>query len=360
MTGGLRLRRWRVLRAQPEGAEQLRHLESLVRALGAEGASQLWRWRPATDVLVRGDVADAVMRFLGARGIAANVHVADVGAEIRRERSADAQRRGPRPHDVLRSYLRYDEMNEFMDDLQRRFPHLATVATFGRSYEGRDMKVMQISSGGGGQRPVILIDAGIHAREWIAPAMALYIIQQLVENPSNADLIANVDWHVIPLLNPDGYEYSHTTDRMWRKTRSVTDVPECFGADPNRNFDFYWGVVGVSWDPCKETYAGHEPFSEAESEALAMYGLSLRGRLRLYVAIHSYGGVALGQEVAGAIRRAGIPRFDVGNCFEMLGECTHPRFPAYVQMDERRVLSQGVRVLCLVLEQAARQTTTWR
>ena len=28
-----------------------------------------------------------------------------------------------------------------------------------------------------------------------------------------------VDWYVAPLLNPDGYEYSHTNDRMWRKNR---------------------------------------------------------------------------------------------------------------------------------------------
>lgn len=60
-------------------------------------------------------------------------------------------------------------------------------------------------------KPIILIDAGIHAREWIAPAVVLYIIHQLVENSDNAKLIENVDWIVIPSLNPDGYEYSHTT-----------------------------------------------------------------------------------------------------------------------------------------------------
>ena len=32
--------------------------------------------------------------------------------------------------------------------------------------------------------------------------------------------VRDVDWFVMPLLNPDGYEYSRTTDRMWRKNRS--------------------------------------------------------------------------------------------------------------------------------------------
>lgn len=29
-----------------------------------------------------------------------------------------------------------------------------------------------------------------------------------------------MDWYILPVLNPDGYEYSHEYDRMWRKTRS--------------------------------------------------------------------------------------------------------------------------------------------
>jgi murein tripeptide amidase MpaA len=78
------------------------------------------------------------------------------------------------------------------------------------------MIVIKISSGGGEDehRPEVLVDAGIHAREWIAPAMALYIINQLVENnANNSDLTDGVDWFILPVLNPDGYEYSHNTVR---------------------------------------------------------------------------------------------------------------------------------------------------
>lgn len=56
-------------------------------------------------------------------------------------------------------------------------------------------------------KPAILIDAGIHAREWIAPATALYFINQLVEEESNQKML-DVDWYIIPLMNPDGYDYS--------------------------------------------------------------------------------------------------------------------------------------------------------
>ena len=47
-------------------------------------------------------------------------------------------------------------------------------------------------------------------------------------------------------MNPDGYVYSHTKDRMWRKTRSsdgsfAATVFGCLGTDPNRNWEYKWG-----------------------------------------------------------------------------------------------------------------------
>lgn len=97
-----------------------------------------------------------------------------------------------------------------MEELTTSYPNVTSTINIGQSYEGRDLIVLKISSGGSG-KPAIFVDAGIHAREWIAPPVALYIINQLVENSANAQLYQDVDWYVIPSLNPDGYEYTHTT-----------------------------------------------------------------------------------------------------------------------------------------------------
>ena len=55
---------------------------------------------------------------------------------------------------------------------------------------------------------------GIHAREWIANAVATYIIRELVENyEENKDIVDNLNIHVLPMANPDGYEYSRSSVR---------------------------------------------------------------------------------------------------------------------------------------------------
>ena len=55
----------------------------------------------------------------------------------------------------------------------------------------------------------------------MTPAVATWMLKELVENDAqHADLTDNLDWYILPVHNPDGYEYSRLPgNRGWRKSR---------------------------------------------------------------------------------------------------------------------------------------------
>ena len=78
-------------------------------------------------------------------------------------------------------YHDIDTINAWLEE-KAAANDFASVINIGKSYEGRDMKVLAITKAGPG-KPNIWLEAGIHAREWIAPAVATYIVNQLVSLP---------------------------------------------------------------------------------------------------------------------------------------------------------------------------------
>ena len=152
------------------------------------------------------------------------------------------------------------------------------------------MWLVKISSSGfDGSKPVIFMDANIHAREWISCMTVLYLIHELVANEKEHPEMFNVDWMIMPMANPDGYEYSHVNERLWRKTRSENDGADCKGTDGNRNFAFKWGGKGVDHDPCGNGYLGTAPESAPEVAAISNVLRNNKDIIKLYLAIHSSG-----------------------------------------------------------------------
>ncbi|XP_047996795.1 carboxypeptidase B-like [Leguminivora glycinivorella] len=187
-------------------------------------------------------------------------------------------------------YNSFDSINKYLDEVALRKPDLVRLQPLGYSYQRRAMRLAKISKDPSAGNPIIFIDAGIHAREWVAPAMATYIIHRLVTDGRGHEL-DGVDWYILPVVNPDGYEYTRSSrsQRLWRKTRSKTSH-NCYGVDGNRNYGFKWGVSGVSSDPCdRETYAGPKPFSEPETQMVRNVMMENRERIKLYVSLHAYG-----------------------------------------------------------------------
>ncbi|XP_055545240.1 zinc carboxypeptidase-like [Wyeomyia smithii] len=184
-------------------------------------------------------------------------------------------------------YNTLEEIYAWVDNLVQQEEEL-TVETIGQSYEGRDLKVIKLSYKEG--NPGIFVDANIHAREWITSATVTWILNELVHSEDEAvrELAESYDWYILPVANPDGFVYTHTTNRLWRKTRYPYTIL-CQGADPNRNFDFQWNNGGASLNPCSDTFAGEYPESEIEVKTISDYVRSIAENITLYLTIHSRG-----------------------------------------------------------------------
>ncbi|XP_033346187.1 carboxypeptidase B-like [Bombus vosnesenskii] len=277
-------------------------------------------YNKTTDVVIAPDLVSDVKIFFRNKGIDFKVLMPDLQKIIayQNPKMTKEQREDlvmTNGHSMTwKRYHRYGEIVKYLEYLALSYPTLAEVITIGHSYENQPIKMIKISTGPnkeGEAKPAVWIDAGMHAREWIGSAVATYIISQLVEkNSSYAKLLDNSDWMILPVANPDGYEFTHTGDRLWRKTRSNHAENQddsrflqlvnhytgwlwgkCEGVDPNRNFDYHWGEMeegGASLDPCHETYAGPRAFSEPETKAMADYILANKQNIRIYLTLHSY------------------------------------------------------------------------
>lgn len=109
---------------------------------------------------------------------------------------------------------------------------------------------------------------------------------------THKDLLENLDWIILPVVNPDGYQHSHNSDRLWRKTRSVVKK-SCVGADGNRNFDYHWGEAGASEDSCSEIFRGNSAFSEVEAQILRDVVMNISSTCKFYLTLHSFGNFLL-------------------------------------------------------------------
>merc|ERR1719336_3817976 len=112
------------------------------------------------------------------------------------------------------SYLGSELLYSFLTELDAQYDTMS-MENIGKTGEGRDVKIVKINANNS-DLPVIFIDAGIHAREWISPAATLFLIEKLARQISKGrgkNDIAKYQWHIIPLANPDGYEYTRSHNR---------------------------------------------------------------------------------------------------------------------------------------------------
>ncbi|KRY57735.1 Carboxypeptidase A6 [Trichinella britovi] len=159
---------------------------------------------------------------------------------------------------TLNEYHTLAEIHWYMQALSRKHPQIVKLINIGYSSEGR-------------------------------PLLAVKLAENY-ENTKEIQFILNkYSFYILPVVNPDGYDYSWKSERFWRKSRSkhnCTFWSCCVGVDLDRNFNI---SIDLRGHPCRPDYPGPFPFSESETRAVSKFLSENQQHILLAISLHSFG-----------------------------------------------------------------------
>lgn len=236
-------------------------------------------------------VSEENLAALEAMGLEFEVLIDDVQAAIDAEREEIERLRAQRDITWYETYHPLSEINSYIAGLVADNPALASQEVVGQSVQGRDIIGLRITAPGDpSNRVQVAINGCQHAREWVSPTTVLFVVEQLLDGYGNdqqiTDLLERIEFVVVPMVNPDGYNYTWTNYRLWRKNRR-NNGNGTTGVDLNRNWSYQWGGSGSSGQGNSDIYRGPSPFSEPETTAVSNHFAGLPRRAA-HIDFHSF------------------------------------------------------------------------
>lgn len=115
-------------------------------------------------------------------------------------------------------YYLYDELTKTLNKLAEKYPDLANLYSIGKSPQGRDLWVMELTNtktGAPDKKPGFFIDGNCHSGEVTGSMVSLrtihYLLTMYDEDSSVRDLLDTRIIYILPRLDPDGAEMFLTT-----------------------------------------------------------------------------------------------------------------------------------------------------
>lgn len=198
--------------------------------------------------------------------------------------------------------------------------------------------------------PVVNVMGGYHANEWASHAVAIRLARWAhrsmikespytdeAADPELIELLKDRALVILPVANPDGYEYTRTKDREWRKTRhrlacALHPSGTTVGVDMNRNHAIGWDAPSDfrGLECTATTWRGPSAASEPETIAAedVLYGRAFYDEFDTYqlvpaatVSYHSSGDYILYPNGFKELTDAQGPRCDPQT------NCLNPDYP---------------------------------
>ncbi|XP_029833964.2 carboxypeptidase D [Ixodes scapularis] len=135
-------------------------------------------------------------------------------------------------------YFNHEEMTAFLRNMSANYPNLTRLYSIGKSVQNRDLWVLLISRDPNEEtllKPNVKYVANMHGNEAVGRQLMVYLIEHLLTRYDTdayvRHLLDNTRIHIMPSMNPDGFEISQEGDcESMRGRENANEV------DLNRNF----------------------------------------------------------------------------------------------------------------------------
>ena len=145
----------------------------------------------------------------------------------------------------------YKAMEAFLKNIAESYANITRLYSIGRSVQGRELYVMEITSNPGKHdpnKPEMKYIGNMHGNEVVGREVLLLLLKYMCENYGTDDrvtrIVNGVRLHVMPSMNPDGYEIAQVGDVSGVKGRSNAKK-----VDLNRDFPDQYGDMKVQIQP---------------------------------------------------------------------------------------------------------------
>lgn len=194
----------------------------------------------------------------------------------------------------------YEDMTEDLRQIARKYRGRAALKCLGTSEDGRNIWCLRIGNPSAGRK--LLLDGGIHAREWLNSLMLMRKSEEILRQyPDYKNTMRNTCLYVVPMINPDGVTISQSgfgsirnkkLRKICKKTKKTarTWKGNARGVNLNFNFPGGWNTENKSKKPDGMTYPGEKAASEKETKAMMKFVNNISG-LREALNYHSTGSI---------------------------------------------------------------------
>jgi hypothetical protein len=237
---------------------------------------------------------------LTSKGVELSVHRDENGLTAR-QAAAEQRATG---YNVWRDYDGDDGIAAYLHQFAADHKRVAKLQVVGTTLQGREIIAVRLTQEFKGKkklkrkeiskRPATLYQGTTHAREWISTEVTLRLLEDFA---TNKKLLRKNQLWFVPVVNPDGYQYTFDGERLWRKNMRDNDgdgqITNLDGVDINRNYPDHWNYddEGSSAEISSQTFRGIGPASEPETEANIKFVRRIHPQM--VISYHSYGPLIL-------------------------------------------------------------------